>query len=685
MLRLLKISRVAVASAALFVGTAAFAQGSGLGDRIADADKKLQSDAQACKPINLSEYVELLREAGQNRIRADKAKAKGVPVDETQVQADLANASALFNRAQAALVQQCTRAARAQPQPPTASVLPGSAPLTPAQAPAGQTCSGTPAIPASQPEDGPRIPSHEQIDKMAEDMEQAVKDMRTGDAEVIRGALDAEGARLRKMVKDAKAVGGFSNVNVREAEDRLKQVDDWIKWADKKGVRPCGPSEPPRQAQNSTSLDSFGNNMLNSHNALRAAFGVGPLRWSPMLADRSKTRSAQNAQAGELVHPPRDGRKERENISKAPASYTDQQIFNRWAQEDFVSGVFPNVCASGDWQTCAHKSQILSANVEEVGCGKTLGGIWWWIVCSYYPGGNRDGQFVGRRPDNYVEKVATNTNVRPRPVGGDYGGLDPARMAAEDVKIRWSDRDVFGGPMPPVATRGDSALNFMINGMLDFGDDDGISGFVGGGVGVARVDYNNVRAFSNQGAVLDDSDTNFAWQIIAGMRQRPASDPHWVEALERYFKTVGPYEPEPEVATNVVPPVLPPSEVFPQAARVPQVNSGTGQDMTVRTAPMFDLGIYAGGAWTTDWFHDREPLNHDYGFDGSLFVGYDLGAFRLEAEAAYKGAYLPPMNWMFDGMPGPLPPYVDTKVEPPQLPNKEVYKPEPSTEPLEPL
>jgi opacity protein-like surface antigen len=64
-----------------------------------------------------------------------------------------------------------------------------------------------------------------------------------------------------------------------------------------------------------------------------------------------------------------------------------------------------------------------------------------------------------------------------------------------------------------------SALSFMINGMLDFGDDDGVSGFVGGGVGVARVDYNNVRAFSNQAAAIDDSDTRFAWQIVAGLRQ----------------------------------------------------------------------------------------------------------------------------------------------------------------------
>lgn len=37
------------------------------------------------------------------------------------------------------------------------------------------------------------------------------------------------------------------------------------------------------------------------------------------------------------------------------------------------------------------------------------------------------------------------------------------------------------------------------------------------------------------------------------------------------------------------------------------------------------------------WIRTR-PVNQDYGFDGALFVGYDLGAFRLEAEAAYKRA-----------------------------------------------
>ncbi|MBS0478510.1 MAG: OmpA family protein [Proteobacteria bacterium] len=62
-----------------------------------------------------------------------------------------------------------------------------------------------------------------------------------------------------------------------------------------------------------------------------------------------------------------------------------------------------------------------------------------------------------------------------------------------------------------------TALSFMLNGMLDFGDDDGLQGFVGGGVGVARIKAEKY-ALSRGGSFLDDSDTVFAWQAIAGIR-----------------------------------------------------------------------------------------------------------------------------------------------------------------------
>ena len=61
-----------------------------------------------------------------------------------------------------------------------------------------------------------------------------------------------------------------------------------------------------------------------------------------------------------------------------------------------------------------------------------------------------------------------------------------------------------------------SALSFMLNGLLDFGDDDGIQGFVGGGVGVARV--KEKVGLNRFGYPLDDSDTVFAYQGLAGVR-----------------------------------------------------------------------------------------------------------------------------------------------------------------------
>jgi outer membrane protein OmpA-like peptidoglycan-associated protein/opacity protein-like surface antigen len=79
-----------------------------------------------------------------------------------------------------------------------------------------------------------------------------------------------------------------------------------------------------------------------------------------------------------------------------------------------------------------------------------------------------------------------------------------------------------------------SALSFMLNGMLDFGDDDGISGFVGGGVGMARVKANNYRNFENATPFLDGSDSRLAWQVFAGVRQA-ISDNVDVTVKYRFF------------------------------------------------------------------------------------------------------------------------------------------------------
>ena len=66
-----------------------------------------------------------------------------------------------------------------------------------------------------------------------------------------------------------------------------------------------------------------------------------------------------------------------------------------------------------------------------------------------------------------------------------------------------------------------TALSLMGNVLFDFGDENGLSGYAGGGLGVARVKYSfdtvvnppYIGAFD-----FGDNDSRLAWQAILGMR-----------------------------------------------------------------------------------------------------------------------------------------------------------------------
>jgi len=129
-------------------------------------------------------------------------------------------------------------------------------------------------------------------------------------------------------------------------------------------------------------------------------------------------------------------------------------------------------------------------------------------------------------------------------VGYDFGGF------RAEVEVGYREADIksgrFAAPGIPQTASGagatyvgntdlngdTNALSFMVNGMLDFGEDDGLQGFIGGGAGVARVSVEPVFA----GAFLDDSDTGFAWQAIAGVRA-PLST-NWDVGLKYRFFNV---------------------------------------------------------------------------------------------------------------------------------------------------
>ncbi len=109
---------------------------------------------------------------------------------------------------------------------------------------------------------------------------------------------------------------------------------------------------------------------------------------------------------------------------------------------------------------------------------------------------------------------------------GAYKGTNPDSLTANvAVPRRSATRPSFVGTLGDENIGGkNSALSFMVNGMLDFGPDDGLQGFIGGGAGYSTVKH-ELSTDSVGPGWLDDSDGGFAWQAIAGVRT-PISK-HW--------------------------------------------------------------------------------------------------------------------------------------------------------------
>ena len=130
--------------------------------------------------------------------------------------------------------------------------------------------------------------------------------------------------------------------------------------------------------------------------------------------------------------------------------------------------------------------------------------------------------------------------------GGLLGGYDFGNLRLEaDMTRRYNDMDeieVFnagglGFPLGESTAQGETTANsLMLNVLLDWDDmgDGKIEPFFGGGLGIAKLKYDDIAAGMN--ALVDDSDTVFAYQAIAGLRYAIT------EAVElalsyRYFKT----------------------------------------------------------------------------------------------------------------------------------------------------
>jgi OmpA-OmpF porin, OOP family len=106
------------------------------------------------------------------------------------------------------------------------------------------------------------------------------------------------------------------------------------------------------------------------------------------------------------------------------------------------------------------------------------------------------------------------------------------RASVDQVRFAPATDIITGGATGIDADGRVGVTSAMANALLDFGDDDGWRGYVGGGAGLARVKH---RAFAGN-VGFSDSDTVWAWQGIAGFSK--AITPNLDLGLKyRYFNT----------------------------------------------------------------------------------------------------------------------------------------------------
>ncbi|MFM7170489.1 MAG: CAP domain-containing protein [Cyanobium sp.] len=133
--------------------------------------------------------------------------------------------------------------------------------------------------------------------------------------------------------------------------------------------------------------------ILQVHNAERAAVGVGPLRWDATLAT-SALQCAQRLAASRQFRHCGSG----ENLWMGTAgAFTPTQMAELWAAErrDFLPGTFPKVSRTGSWQDVGHYTQMVWRATTSLGCAASTGadGLTR-LVCHYAPPGNILGRPV---------------------------------------------------------------------------------------------------------------------------------------------------------------------------------------------------------------------------------------------------------------------------------------------------
>lgn len=390
MLRLRVVCQFAAAAALLCAAQLAISQSAGLGAKLDAAEKKLDDDIKACRPIDVKDYQQLSIDANRNAKAALDAAHAGAPIDVTRVNADLRRANALFDRARAAAEKPCPPPQQ-QPQnaaPPKKTEPPPPLPPKP------PTKGATPGDFQTTPVD-PFFRLEIEAEDALDDLDDAMDDCNEAAVKALIPKLEELAKQAHDAADLARAAGKFSRIDPKEADAMAKDLDDAI--ADAKRFK-CILKRPKGYRYLPIDFSPLDQRILYIHNEERAAWHVPALKWNLRLEWNAIGYADHLAQTHELVHAPREGRGiERENLLQALPGWSPDRMMQSWTVEkrDFVPGFYPNVARDGNWLNVSHYSQMIWPTTTDIGCGYAEGGGYGWLVCRYSPGGNKDGKPVG--------------------------------------------------------------------------------------------------------------------------------------------------------------------------------------------------------------------------------------------------------------------------------------------------
>lgn len=159
-------------------------------------------------------------------------------------------------------------------------------------------------------------------------------------------------------------------------------------------VTTSGDKDKPQSAR------EFKNEILKSHNEIRAQHGATSLKWNSTLASEAQSWAEDLASRNTIQ--PSSSNDYGENIAyMSGAQLTGRKVTDMWYEEHDKY----NYSNPGFTSTTGHFTQIVWQNSKEMGAGKAVSSSGaQFVVARYQPPGNVRGQF----PEN----------VKPAGVGG---------------------------------------------------------------------------------------------------------------------------------------------------------------------------------------------------------------------------------------------------------------------------